>query len=172
MLLLCSTLAYGQESVEPETTRVGLINAQGEKIGSATLTQGTAGMNIAVQVSNLPPGPHGFHIHALGKCDTAGFTTAGEHFNPFKKERGLHNPAGPHAGGLPNLVVGSDGTAGMEVVAPKVSFKEVPESLFPPGETALIIPANADDERADPDGKAGTRIARGIIAKPKLKTTP
>jgi superoxide dismutase, Cu-Zn family len=172
MLLLCRTLASGQESVEPETTRAELINAQGETIGSATLTQGAAGVNIAVQVSKLPPGPHGFHIHAVGTCDTPGFTTAGEHFNPFKKAHGLHNPAGPHAGDLPNLMVGPDGTAGMEVVAPKVSFKEVPESLFPPGETALIIHANADDERTDPAGNAGARRACGIIAKPKLKTTP
>ena len=132
VLLLGGTLASGQETPEPETTRAELINAQGEKIGSATLTQGAAGVNIAVQVSNLPPGPHGFHIHAVGKCDTPGFSTAGEHFNSFKKEPGLHNPPGPHAGDLPTLVVGLEGTAGMEVVAPKVSFKEVPESLFPP----------------------------------------
>jgi Cu/Zn superoxide dismutase len=36
----------------------------------------------------------------------------------------------------------------------------------------LIIHANADDERTDPDGKAGTRLACGIIPRPKLKTTP
>jgi superoxide dismutase, Cu-Zn family len=174
VLLLYGTLASGQVTPIPEqeTTRAELINAQGEKIGSATLTQGAAGVTIAVQVSKLPPGAHGFHIHAIGKCDAPGFTTAGDHLNPFKKEHGLHNAAGPHAGDLPNLVVGPDGTAGMEVVAPHVSFKEVPESLFPPGETALIIHANVDDDRTDPDGKAGTRLACGIIPSPKLKTTP
>jgi superoxide dismutase, Cu-Zn family len=173
IVLLCSTAAYGgQRDVEPAPVKVEMTNAQGENIGSATLTPDAKGVKVAIQVSKLPPGSHGFHIHTAGACDPPAFKTAGDHFNPFKKQHGLQNPTGPHGGDLPNLVVGPDGTGKMEAVAPQLSFTDGPKSIFHPGNTALIIHANADDERTDPDGRAGDRIACGIIAKPKTKTTP
>jgi Cu-Zn family superoxide dismutase len=171
-LLLCGTTAYAQRDVESEPVKVEMINAQGEKIGSATLTPDPKGVKVSIQVSKLPPGTHGFHIHAVGICDPPDFKTADGHFNPFKKEHGLQNPGGPHGGDLPNLVVGPDGTATTEAVAPGLRFTDGPESIFPPGDTALVIHANADDERTDPDGKAGDRIACGVISKPKTKTSP
>ncbi len=59
-VLLLSTIACEQAS--PKTAKVELRNSQGEKVGSATLTEATEGVKIALQVSNLPPGTHGFHI--------------------------------------------------------------------------------------------------------------
>jgi Cu-Zn family superoxide dismutase len=162
-LLLFSTLAYGQ--AKAEAAKAELKNAKGEAVGNATLTEGPGGVKIAIQASKLPPGPHGFHIHAVGKCDPPDFTSAGGHFNPHGKKHGLKSPEGPHAGDLPNLVVGADGAAKAEVVAAQVTLKEGKNSLFQPGGTALVIHANPDDEKTDPTGNAGGRIACGVITK-------
>jgi Cu/Zn superoxide dismutase len=109
---------------EPRTEiLVGLHNAQGDQIGSVTLLEDeSAGVLIHGKLSKLPPGRHGFHIHAVGKCDPADFMSAGPHFNPLGKQHGLKNPAGTHAGDLPNLIVGPDGSAEVKVVAPDVTL--------------------------------------------------
>ena len=171
-LLCCSTGGYAQTDGPTEPVKVEMINAQGGKIGSAILTPAARGVKVAIQVSKMPPGSHGFHIHAVGACDPPAFTTAGGHFNPLNKQHGLQNAEGPHAGDLPNLMVGPDGTAETEVVVPGLRFTDSPESIFPPGGTALVIHAKADDGRTDPDGDAGDRIACGIIGKASTKSTP
>jgi Cu-Zn family superoxide dismutase len=171
VLLICSGGASAQKETEAESMKVEIVNSQGETIGHATLALASQGVKVAVQVSKLPLGPHGFHIHAVGACDPPAFTTAGGHFNPMNKQHGLQNPAGPHAGDLPDLVVGPDGTAETEILAPGLRFADSPESIFPPGGTALVIHARADDGRTDPDGNAGERIACGIIRDPKRKST-
>ncbi|MGH7961544.1 MAG: superoxide dismutase family protein [Candidatus Binatia bacterium] len=156
----------GCEQAGAEAIKMDLSNAQGEKVGSATLTQEPGGVKIAVQVSNLPPGPHGFHIHAAGKCEPPDFASAGGHFNPQGKKHGVQNPEGPHAGDLPDLVVGQDGTAQMEVVASQVTLESTAaNSLLHPEGTALVIHANADDQKTDPAGNAGARIACGVVRK-------
>jgi len=45
-----------------------------------------------VQVRGLKPGEHGFHIHAVGKCDPPAFTSAGAHFNPYGKSTVIRIP--------------------------------------------------------------------------------
>jgi Cu-Zn family superoxide dismutase len=40
-----------------------------------------------------------------------------------------------------------------------------PNSIFTGGGTALVIHANMDDEKSDPAGNAGARIACGTIMK-------
>lgn len=146
-----------------ETGKVKLTNAQGEQVGSATLKESGESVKIALRVSNLPPGTHGFHIHTVGKCDAPGFTSAGGHFNPYGKKHGLKSPNGPHAGDLPNLVVGADGTAKVEVVAGLATLKAGANSLFDADGSAIVIHADPDDETTDPTGNAGARLACGVI---------
>ena len=120
-------------------------------------------VKIALEVEKLPPGPHGFHIHAVGRCDPPDFASAGAHFNPEGKKHGLKNPEGPHAGDLSNLVVGPDGTAKATASAPRVTLGAGPNSVFQPGGTALVIHAAPDDDVTDPAGNSGARIACGVI---------
>jgi Cu-Zn family superoxide dismutase len=163
-LALALVLGCGQSP--PTTAKATLVNSQGQKVGEATLTETPQGVKIVMQVENLPPGVHAFHIHEKGACATPDFASAGGHFNPFGKHHGLKNPAGPHAGDLPNITVGSDGKANVEVVANLVTLKEGQKnSLFRPGGTSLVIHAGADDNVSDPAGNAGPRIACGVITR-------
>ena len=142
-----------------------LMDAKGNKIGTATLTQTDKGVRIQVQVSGLPPGEHAFHIHAAGKCEPPEFKSAGGHFNPHAKKHGLENPDGPHAGDLPNLKVADDGTGTVDVVAELVTLGDGANSLFAGEGTSLMIHEKADDNVSDPAGNAGARIACGTIRK-------
>jgi superoxide dismutase, Cu-Zn family len=139
-------------------------NARGEVLGRAVLTEAPYGVTFAVEVSSLPPGRHGFHIHEVGRCDPPDFASAGGHFDPRGKRHGLMTVHGPHVGDLPNLVAGPDGVARAEIYLTHATLGAGSNSLFHPNGTALIIHASPDDERTDPGGNAGARIACGVIA--------
>jgi superoxide dismutase, Cu-Zn family len=159
-------LVLGCGQSPPTTAKATLVDSQGQKVGEATLTQAPEGVKIVMKIQNLPPGEHAFHIHAKGACATPGFEAAGGHFNPFGKQHGLKNPAGPHAGDLANIMVGPDGKANVEVVAKLVTLKDGEKnSLFQPEGTSLVIHAGADDYVSDPAGNAGARIACGVITR-------
>jgi Cu-Zn family superoxide dismutase len=142
-----------------------LKDSQGKEVGTATFQPSKGGVKIAVQVSGLPPGRHGFHIHAAGKCEPPDFTTAGSHFNPGGKKHGHMNPEGAHAGDLPNLTVDKSGKGKATYTAKGITLGEGPGSLFGPEGTALVVHADPDDEKTDPTGNSGARIACGVIEK-------
>ncbi|HVP67108.1 MAG TPA: superoxide dismutase family protein [Anaeromyxobacteraceae bacterium] len=138
-------------------------NAAGETVAQATVEPAPGGATLTVRASKLPPGTHGFHVHAVGKCEGPDFKSAGGHFNPAGKQHGLENPAGPHAGDMPNLVVGADGTGTATVKLTGVSLDGGPDSLFHEGGTSLVVHAGPDDMKTDPAGNSGARIACGVI---------
>jgi superoxide dismutase, Cu-Zn family len=143
---------------------IELIDRNGERIGTARLSETAEGVSVAIQASALPPGPRGFHFHETGRCDPPSFQTAGAHFAPQGREHGLENPAGPHAGDMPNLQVRPDGTADTTLVNPRVTLQLGREnSLRDADGTALVIHAERDDQRTDPTGESGDRIACGVI---------
>ncbi len=156
----CATLFHGS----PQAT-ADLKNARGEAVGTASLWEDANGVRIITQVRGIPPGKHGFHLHAVGKCDPPEFTTASAHFNPGRKRHGLKSAQGPHAGDLPNLEVAADGSGKLEYVTKLVTLGSGPASLFDADGTALVIHANPDDDVTDPTGNSGGRIACGTLRK-------
>ncbi|MGA7623561.1 MAG: superoxide dismutase family protein [Candidatus Acidiferrales bacterium] len=148
-----------------QSAHADIFNTAGQKIGSASFVPSEGGVRVNVDVSQLPPGPHGIHIHAAGKCEGPDFKTAGPHFNPANKEHGRDNPEGPHNGDLPNLEVGAEGHANTSMLDTNVTLGDGPTSLFQPGGTSIVIHANLDDYKTDPAGNSGARIACGVIQK-------
>lgn len=145
---------------------VEFINTKNEKIGTAILKEGPDGVEMELNVTNLPPGKHGFHIHETGKCEVPDFKTAGGHFNPEGKQHGLHNSSGPHVGDLDNLVIQNDGKLTTKVMIPNVTLKPGEKnSLFKEEGTSLVIHEKEDDMKSDPAGNSGNRIACGVIEK-------
>ncbi|ABS28248.1 superoxide dismutase family protein [Anaeromyxobacter sp. Fw109-5] len=159
LLLAAPLLALGGGA----SGRAILKDAGGKEVGTATFTSGEGGVKVDVVVAGLTPGKHGIHVHAVGKCEPPDFKSAGGHFNPFGKKHGLRNPEGLHAGDLPNLEVGKGGEARATFIAKGATLGEGEGSLFGAEGTALVVHADPDDERTDPAGASGARIACGVI---------
>lgn len=146
------------------TARAELRDGTGRSVGSATLTGTEGGVRIEVQVTGLTAGRHGFHIHEAGRCDPPDFASAGGHFNPTTQRHGMENPAGPHGGDLPNIVVGEDGNGSLTVVNPYLSLGTgAANDLLRSGGTSVMVHAGPDDYFTDPAGDSGARIACGVV---------
>lgn len=180
-------LAMGPAAAGPTDTLTAQINGpDGTQVAAATIEFSGGFATVTVQTTGpgaLTPGPHGLHIHAVGRCEVnsvapAGgapgdFLSAGGHFG---SAAGTDHPA--HAGDLSSLAVRPDGTA-MLVTTTSAFTKD---QLLADRGTAFIIHdapdnfANIPADRyqqtggaAPPDantlatGDAGKRVACGVI---------
>ncbi|MBA3834627.1 MAG: superoxide dismutase family protein [Sphingomonas sp.] len=139
---------------------VALINSTGQSIGTVVAAQTSGGVTLKINASGIAHGLHGVHVHAVGRCDTPGFESAGSHWNPASRQHGLNNPQGPHAGDLPNVTASSSGVVNETLVLAGASLAGLADA----DGAAVVIHATADDYVTDPSGNSGGRIACAILA--------
>ena len=168
LLAGCTSTTGDVESAADAPTAAGaratLYSPSGVAMGSAMVEPISGGLRLTVNGMALPPGPHGAHIHTTGKCDAPDFSTAGPHWNPTAMQHGTMNPAGPHGGDLPNLLIGTDGTGSISIDLPGTMLTGGTNPLLDADGAALVIHAAADDLKTDPSGNSGGRIACGVLA--------
>lgn len=147
--------AAGEQAV------AALQTGTGQAAGTATATVTGDAVMVVVAVQNMPAGEHGVHVHMVGRCDGPDFTTAGSHWNPTAQTHGLEGGSGQHAGDMPNLVVNAQGTGTLEyTLQGGATFA----GLMDADGSAFVVHANADDQRTDPSGESGGRIACGVFS--------
>ena len=145
------------------TATATLLDAKGAEVGTVTFTEESGGISVHADVKGLPPGEHGFHIHAVGSCTAPDFKDAGGHFNPTNKKHGKDNPEGHHEGDLPNLVIQADGTGSIDFTVEGATLSPGDQSLMDKDGSAVVVHADPDDYKTDPTGNAGARIACGVV---------
>lgn len=146
------------------SARAALLAADGSSRGEATVAEMADGLHVAVRATGVSPGVHAVHVHMTGTCTPPDFTSAGGHWNPTGRQHGKDNPAGMHMGDMPNMTAGADGTGAMEYVIPGGTLRAGAQPLLDADGAAVVIHAQADDNKSDPAGNAGGRIACGILS--------
>jgi superoxide dismutase, Cu-Zn family len=138
-----------------------LLKADGTAAGTATVVP-VAGGRVAVSltVMSMTPGKHGVHVHTTGAC-TPTFAAAGGHWNPAGAMHGLEHPSGQHAGDMPNVDVGADGTGSLTYTLAQGATLA---GLLEGDGSAFVVHAGEDDQRTDPAGNSGDRVACGVFA--------
>ncbi len=189
-LALAATLGVGTAGLavtgaadrmqEQPAVEAVIKSAEGENVGLLRVEPlNSTTSRVTVNVSNIPAGYHGIHIHTKGVCDARStdpstgspFFSAGGHFN-------LGSGSHPqHAGDLPALLVSEDGKGVASAVTDRFRVKQ----LFDSDGSAVVIHAGPDnqahipdryrqaDGKAGPDadtlktGDSGGRIACGVL---------
>ena len=159
----------------PASARAELLDASGTVAGTVSFSASGAGaVGVVVEATGLPPGWHGLHVHEAGSCVAPTFASAKGHLGAAE---GQIQPN--HKGDLPQLFVNADGTARASFRTDRLALAD----LFPPGGTAVVVHALADNFNNIPTaaadgytpnsptatavsnatGNAGARIACGVV---------
>lgn len=119
----------------------------------------TGEMLVAVQLTGLTPGMHGFHIHANGSCAADDGSSAGGHLNPYNTQHGGPGATQHHVGDLGNVMANGEGVVNANLRVSGLAFSG-PASIL---QKAVIVHAGEDDLATDPSGDSGDRVSCGVI---------
>ena len=167
LAVLTLFVCAGAQAASTEV-KMNLVTAEGtgQSVGTVNISETDKGLKFTPDLKGLPPGEHGFHVHAKGSCEPAlkdgkpsAAEAAGGHLDPDKT--GKHEgPEGMgHLGDLPVLVVNNDGKATDAVVAPRL------KKLSDVKDKALMVHVGGDNmsDSPKPLGGGRARYACGVI---------
>ena len=167
-LLLVTTSMRSTEMPAPmppaaapiETAIAVIIPTMGNSVtGVVRFTQTAGGVHVVADVVWLKQGAHGFHIHEFGDISSTDGLSTGGHFNPSHSLHGA--PASPdrHAGDMGNLNADANGHATLDYMDTIISLSGTDSIIG----RSVVVHADADDLKSQPTGKAGKRLATGVI---------
>jgi Cu-Zn family superoxide dismutase len=129
----------------------------GSIAGVITFTKASKGTIVKAELTGVPEGKHGFHIHEFGDASSPDGKAAGSHFDPkmAKKHGDPWKTDVRHLGDLGNLVADASGKASYSE-----EFPDLPIGLILGH--GVVVHEKADDF-GQPVGNAGGRLAVGVI---------
>lgn len=164
-LVACVPVSASAETVTVTVNRLMLDGGVGEAIGTVRFRDSLAGVVIVPQLSGLPPGRHGFHVHQNPSCKAATRNGklvpglgAGGHYDPTGSGKHLGFTKNGHLGDLPALTVNTDGKATISLLAPRLKVSDIRGR-------ALIVHSSGDNYSDTPKalGGGGARVACALI---------
>ncbi|MEZ4282338.1 MAG: superoxide dismutase family protein [Myxococcota bacterium] len=110
--------------VDPGTTaKADLTPTIGnEARGIITFSSTPEGVRVAIAMTGLTPGSHGFHLHEWGDCSAPDASSAGSHFDPSAMPHGAPDDDLHHAGDFGNLEADDAGHVEVAFVTDAISL--------------------------------------------------
>jgi len=166
--LCIAASAFVAAFAQAQTVELQFVDANGVQgsAGKVTLEDTPYGLLITPDLSGLPAGVHGFHVHANPSCAPGlnnGVPTAalaaGGHWDPEKTNEHLGPYGKGHKGDLPALVVNADGKATYPLLAPRLKAADLTGH-------AIMVHAGGDNnsDHPAPLGGGGMRMACGVVS--------
>ncbi len=119
------------------------------------------GVQFSLNINNIDPGLHGFHVHQSGDL-SRGCESLCSHYNPEGYDHGALNQVNAHRGDLGNVVANVEGNIITFLISHRLTLNELRGR-------SLIIHRDEDDLGLGsfPDSKitghSGPRILCGVI---------
>lgn len=159
--LAATGAATAQAEGHMQTAATAQVAGNADDInGSVTLNTTASGRTLVkIDVTGVPAGTHGVHLHETGDCSAEDFKSAGGHI-AGDHQHGVLVDGGPHPGDMPNMVVGEDGVLQAEVF---LDLLDIDAMIKDDDGAAFVIHDGADDYTSQPAGDAGSRIACGVF---------
>ena len=168
LLVLAALLVAAIPAAAKPRAIAHLKGLDGKPLGTATFSTVDRGVLIEFDLTGLPPGTHGIHLHVSGNCDPkTGFTSAGPilGLGPVIRKHGFLAEGGPLAGDLPNEYAGADGHLHAATLTNGFGLGNGKRSIFDRDGVSIIIDQRGDDYRSQPMGESGARITCGVIVR-------
>lgn len=145
-----------------ETVQSLLYKSDGTKVGFAVFRHAPRGVIVSVNLSKLPSGWHGVHIHTNPDCTPNQFDTfalSGGHLGSEGLAHGFMVGAGPQNGDLPNIWIGGNGTGRAEFYTEILDFEDLVKNKG----RSIVIDAQPDDHITPPSGGSGAHLVCGVV---------
>jgi Cu-Zn family superoxide dismutase len=128
---------------------------------------GDRGVEVIVDLTGVPPGVHGFHVHEKGDCGNNG-QNAGAHFNPTGMVHGAPDAVSHHGGDFGNVTADDKGEVHTRFTTHSISIDGATDGVIG---RAVVLHGNPDDLVSQPAGNAGPRIACGVVVVTQMRVS-